>query len=132
MASSTTVPVELPGLRVTVDRVEFNANAQTPSDHPYCFVYFITIHNDSEVGVTIKGRKWVVCGDDGEILTVEGPGVVGQTPFLQPGENFSYNSHHLLRTKSATAEGAYLGLDSDGRAVYTRIPRFEMVLPGGD
>lgn len=126
------VPFELPGLRVTVDRVAFNAHAQTPADQPYCFVYFITIHNDSDVAVTIKGRKWVVRGDDGEILTVEGPGVVGQTPFLQTGETFSYNSHHLLRTKAATAEGAYLGLDSEGRAVYTRIPKFEMIVPGGD
>lgn len=132
MSEATTVPVELPGLRVTVDRVVFNPNAQTPADQPYCFVYFITIHNDSEVSVTIRGRKWVVRGDDGEYLSVEGAGVVGQTPFLQPGESFSYNSHHLLRTKSAWAEGAYIGLDSDGRAVYTRIPRFEMVVPVGD
>ncbi|MGE3311444.1 MAG: Co(2+)/Mg(2+) efflux protein ApaG [Limisphaerales bacterium] len=132
MAESTTVPIELPGLRVTVDRVAFNPNAQTPADRPYCFVYYITIHNDSDVTVTIKGRKWVVRSDDGEILTVEGAGVVGQTPFLQIGESFTYNSHHLLRTKSATAEGAYIGLDSEGRAVVTRIPKFEMILPGGD
>lgn len=132
MSQAPTVPFELPGLRVTVDRVAFNPHAQTPADQPYCFAYFITIHNDSEVSVTIRGRKWVVRGDDGEYLSVEGAGVVGQTPFLQPGESFTYQSHHLLRTKSAWAEGAYLGLDSEGRAVYTRIPRFEMVVPVGD
>lgn len=132
MARVTTVPIELPGLRVTVDRVAFNPNAQTPADQPYCFAYFITIHNDSDVSVTIKGRKWVVRAEDGEVMTVEGQGVVGQTPFLQPGETFSYNSHHLIRTKQATAEGAYLGLDSEGRAVYTRIPPFQLEVPGGD
>lgn len=132
MSGATTLPVELPGLRVTVDRVVFDPNADTPPGQPYCFVYFITIHNDSEVSVTIRGRKWVVEGDDGQILAVEGSGVVGQTPFLQPGESFTYNSRHLLRTRSAWAEGAYLGLDSEGRAVYTRIPRFGMVVPMGD
>jgi len=132
MSAAPTQPVELEGLRVTVDRVAFNPNAHTPVDRPYCFAYFITIHNDSDVSVTIKGRKWVVWAEDGEILTVEGPGVVGQTPFLQPGESFTYNSHHLLRTKFGRAEGSYLGLDSEGRAVLTRIPAFEMVVPGGD
>lgn len=125
-------PIELPGLRVTVDRVLFQPQARTPSDRPYCFVYFITIHNDSEVSVTIKGRKWVVRADDGEVIAVEGDGVVGQTPFLQCGETFSYNSHHLTRTKTAVAEGAYLGLDSDGRPVYTRIPAFKLEVPVGD
>ena len=36
-----------------------------------CFVYFITIHNDTEEPVTIKGRKWVVTNDEGEITAVE-------------------------------------------------------------
>lgn len=132
MASPSPAPIELPGLRVTVDRVVFHPQAQTPPDRPFCFVYFITIHNDSPVPVTIRGRKWVVRAEDGEITALEGDGVVGQTPELQPGGTFSYNSFHLLRAKSAVAEGAYLGLDGDGRGVFVRIPPFRMVVPGGD
>ena len=132
MASLSSAPIELPGLKVTVDRVVFEPRAQTPPDRPYCFVYFITIHNESEVPVTIRARKWVVRGDDGEVIAVEGDGVVGQTPLLHPAESFSYNSCHLLRTKSAVAEGAYLGLDAEGRRVLTRIPAFRMQVPGGD
>src|SRR5688572_30751035 len=92
--------IELTGLRVTVDRVEHQPDAQTPPDRPHCFVYFITIHNDSDRAVTIKGRKWVVTNDRGEITAVEGEGVVGKLPSIQPGEEFSYNSYHLLDTKS--------------------------------
>ncbi len=129
MPQENPTQVELPGLRVTVDQVIYHAAAQTPADRPHCFVYFITIHNDSEVAVTIKGRKWVVRADDGEITAVEGDGVVGQMPRIDPGEEFSYNSFHLLRTRSAVAEGAYLGLDTDGRRVFTRIPPFRMEVP---
>lgn len=120
---------ELPGLTVTVDRVVYQPDAQTPPERPHCFAYFITIHNDSDVPVTIKGRKWVVRNARGEVTAVEGDGVVGQFPVLQPGERFSYNSHHLLDTESAVAEGSYLGVDAAGRKVLTRIPKFEMAVP---
>src|ERR671921_379681 len=108
--------VEPPKLYVTVDR-------------PYCFVYFITIHNDTDEPVTIKGRKWVVTNSDGEITAVEGEGVVGETPEIPPGGSFSYNSFHLLDTPSAIAQGSYLGIDGIGRTVLTRIPKFEMSAP---
>jgi ApaG protein len=120
---------ELPGLRVTVDRVVYQPEAQTPADRPHCFVYFISIHNDSDVAVTIKGRKWVVTNEGGEITAVEGDGVVGQCPNILPGEKFSYNSYHLLDTTSAAAEGSYIGVDAQGRKTLVRIPRFNMVVP---
>ena len=129
MSISMSAPVELPGLRVTIDRVVFHPEARVPADRPHCFAYHVTIHNDSEVSVTIRGRKWVVRGDDGEVTVVEGDGVVGQTPLLNPGETFSYNSFHLLRTRTAVAEGAYIGLAEDGRSVFTRIPPFALRVP---
>jgi ApaG protein len=121
--------IELPGLRVTVDRVLYQPHAAAPPDRPYCFVYFITIHNDSEVPVTIKGRKWVVTDERNEITAVEGEGVVGEYPEIPPGQSFTYNSFHLLNTRAAIAEGSYLGLDALGRRVLTRIPRFSMTVP---
>jgi ApaG protein len=124
--SSKSEFVELPNLRVTVDRVVHYRDAQTPEDRPHCFAYFITIHNDSDVTVTIKGRKWVVRNARGEITAVEGDGVVGEFPRIEPGDSFSYNSFHLNDTTFAVAEGSYIGIDERGRKVLTRIPRFEM------
>ena len=121
--------LELPGLRVTVDRVAYNPDAQTPPERPHCFVYFITIHNDSDRSVTIKARKWVVTSDEGDITVVEGDGVVGQSPVIEPGGDFTYNSYHLLDTPVAVAEGSYLGVDAQGRKVITRIPKFKMIVP---
>jgi ApaG protein len=123
--------MEPEGLRVTVDRVVYNPSFESPPDRPHCFVYFITIHNDTDVPVTIKLRKWVVTNDHGEVCAYEGNGVVGQYPIINPGSKFSYNSFHLLDTNSAVAEGSYLGVDDQGQRVLTRIPRFKMVVPEG-
>lgn len=120
---------ELPGLSVTVDNVIHQPDMQAPPDRPHCFAYFISIHNQSNVAVTIRGRKWVVRHSDGEITALEGDGVVGQFPLIEPGRKFSYNSYHAFDTDSAVAEGSYLGMTEDGRKVFTRIPQFEMHVP---
>ena len=122
-------PEELKGLRVSVDRVVYMPDAETPPDRPHAFAYFITIQNDSKETVTVKGRKWVIRNDAGEVTAVEGDGVVGEFPQLEPGEHFSYNSYHINNTPACWAEGSYLAVTSDGRKVITRIPRFEMRVP---
>ena len=38
---------------MTVDQVVHHPSAHVPADRPHCFIYFITIHNDSEREVTI-------------------------------------------------------------------------------
>lgn len=121
--------LEPPDLKVLVENVVFHPDAVTPPDRPYCFVYVITIRNDTESNIRIKGRKWVVKNSRGEITAVEGEGVVGQYPDIAPGAEFRYNSFHLLDTHSAVAEGSYIGVDAHGRRVLTRIPRFEMIVP---
>lgn len=118
--------IEPAGLRVTLDRVSHQQDAETPPGRPYCFVYYITIWNNTAETVTIRGRKWVVTNADGEITAVEGEGVVGVTPEILPGEKFSYNSYHLLDTPTGKAEGSYIGIDTAGRRVLTRIPVFTM------
>lgn len=119
---------ELQGLRASIDRVVHVPDLEAPPDRPYPFVYFITIHNDSAETVTIKGRKWVVSDEDDQRVVVEGDGVVGKFPRLEPGEKFSYNSYHVIGSDSV-AEGAFFGVTADGEPVFTRIPRFEMRAP---
>jgi ApaG protein len=129
VSANSSKTIELPGLHVTVDQVLYQPQAQTPPDRPYCFVYFISIRNDSTVTVTIKGRKWIVRNAGGEVTALEGDGVVGEFPTIEPAEKFSYNSYHLLDTPTGVAEGSYLGLDADGRRVIVRIPRFQLTAP---
>ena len=116
---------ELKGLRVIIDRVVYAPDFETPPDRPYAFVYSITISNQSQESVTIRGRKWVVTESDGTQFVVEGDGVVGEFPHLSPGEHFSYKSYMAVATDSY-ADGSYLALTDDDRPVLTRIPRFWM------
>jgi ApaG protein len=119
---------ELPGLRVNVDNVVYMPELEAPADRPFRFVYYLTIHNDSEDTVTIKGRKWVVTEENGHTVVVEGDGVVGEHPTLEPGESFTYNSSHVI-AEDAVAEGSLLGLTDTLKPVLIRIPQFRMRIP---
>ncbi|GHC04394.1 Co(2+)/Mg(2+) efflux protein ApaG [Cerasicoccus arenae] len=120
--------VELPGLRVLVDKVIYQQIEDPSDERAYAFIYFITIENLSDRTVTLLGRKWIIDHEDGSKLVVEGDKIIQQTPRLEPGESFSYNSYHVS-SQDATAEGAFHGLDEQGGAIFTRIPRFTMNIP---
>ena len=99
---------ELPGLTARLDKLCYHhGGASLPPDKPHAFVYHITISNASERVVTLLGRKWVVLHADGTRLVVEGDKIVGETPRLAPGEQFSYNSYHVT------------GLDASGTGAST-------------
>ncbi len=119
---------KLEGLTVRVDDVIYMPSLDAPDERPHPFVYFISIKNESGERVTIRGRKWVVREDDGEVIVVEGDGVVGQSPVLGPGEDFSYNSYHVTRG-DGIAEGAFFGETDDGAWVFARIPEFRLKIP---
>ncbi len=116
---------------MTVDRVAYIPHLDAPEDKPFPYVYFITIHNESDETVTIKGRKWVVTDSEGGTVVVEGDGVVGKFPRLTRGESFSYNSYHVIGSDSV-AQGAFIGITEQGKPVLVRIPRFQMKVPTGD
>ena len=119
---------ELSGLAVNIDDVIYMPDLEAPTDRPHPFVYFVTITNNSDEAVTIRGRKWVLTQASGEVTIVEGDGVVGQFPKLDVGADFSYNSYHVIGS-DCTADGAFFGATEDGRAVFAKIPRFELSVP---
>ncbi len=123
-------PRLLEGFGATVDRVVHAPDLPASPEQPHPFVYFITIRNESDRTVTVKGRKWVVRAEDGHVTAVEADGVVGCFPRLEPGEQFSYNSYHTTAGR-AVAEGSYLAVTEDSEAVMALIPRFELIPPEG-
>ena len=118
---------ELTGLTVTVDKVVYMPHLEAPQNRPYPFAYYLTIRNESDEVITIKGRKWVVTDSEGHCTVVEGDGVVGKFPRLAPGDQFSYDSYHNISCDSV-AEGAFFAVSEDGTPVLTRIPKFRMRL----
>jgi ApaG protein len=119
---------ELPGLQVQLDQLVYFDGPNLPADTPHAFIYYITIRNLSDRAVTFLKRKWVVIGEDGHRLVVEGDRIVGKTPTLEPGQSFSYNSYHVTR-QSAVAQGSFHGEDVYGDPVFVRIPPFKMTIP---
>ena len=118
----------LAGLSAKVDDVSYDPTRPAPPDRPHPFVYHVSIHNGSPETVSIFGRKWIVRDTDGDTLVVEGDGVVGQFPRLEPGQTFSYNSYHVIKAESS-ATGSFFGTTQAGRPVFVRIPAFEMHPP---
>lgn len=120
---------QLPGLTAGLDKLSYHhGGASLPADKPHAFVYHITIRNASDRSVTLLGRKWVVVHADGTRLVIEGDRIVGETPHLAPGEQFSYNSYHVTGL-DACAHGSFHGVDDHGQKVHVILPPFDLTIP---
>ena len=119
----------LPGLTARLDKLVYHHGGPSlPSGQPHAFVYFITITNGTEHTVTLLGRKWVVDHADGSHLVIEGDKIVGETPRLAPGEQFSYNSYHVTGC-DARVQGSFHGVDEHGARIHVVLPPFELTVP---
>ena len=70
-------------------------------------------------------------GDDSE---VNGEGVVGQQPVLEPGDAHEYKSYCVLKSPVGYMEGHYTFERPDGSRFKVWVPRFSLAafLPGPD
>jgi ApaG protein len=120
---------EAPGLTARLDKLVYHhGGVSLPEDKPHAFVYYITIRNGSDRTVTLLGRKWVIEYDDGSRQVIEGDKIVGESPRLAPGEEFSYNSHHVTG-RDARVLGCFHGADEAGTKVHVLLPPFDLAIP---
>lgn len=101
-----------------------------PEDQRFTFAYFVTIANEGTMRVQLKRRHWIITDGDGKVQEVEGPGVVGQEPVLDPGQEHRYQSGAVLPTPVGTMEGTYEMHEENGRVFQAEIPRFPLQQPG--
>ncbi|MCC6352838.1 MAG: ApaG domain [Verrucomicrobiae bacterium] len=129
MPQPITPPIpERASVKVSVDSVTFLPDADAPPDRPFAFRYDISIRNEGDEPVRIRGRKWIVTGPKGDKLVLDGDGVVGEHPVIPPGGRFAYHSFHVIDGPSH-AGGAYYGITRSGERFFTRIPPFRMSPP---
>ena len=95
-----------------------------PSQGLYVFSYTITIRNIGQVAAQLISRTWNVNDANGHTERVKGLGVVGQQPFLQPGEKFEYTSGTRLRTPTGTMHGSFFCVAEDGEKFDVDVPMF--------
>src|SRR3989442_1450029 len=85
----------------------FLPDQSDPAENKYLFGYTIVIANQGDSPVQLVSRHWVIIDGNGEHEEVRGPGVVGETPRLEPGQAFKYQSFCPLPTPWGTMEGTY-------------------------
>ena len=95
----------------------------------YVFGYTIVIANSGDAPAKLLSRHWTIIDAHGRREEVKGPGVVGHTPHLKPGEAFKYQSFCPLRTPWGTMEGTYQMERDDGTKFDAVIGRFYLRLP---
>jgi ApaG protein len=117
------------GVKVTV-LTEFQPEYSSPAQAHYVFTYKISIENCSEYTVQLLRRHWFIYDANGSLREVEGEGVVGQQPVLEPGEMHEYISGCNLKTGIGKMKGTYLmERVVDGKQFKVRIPEFSMIVP---
>ncbi len=114
------------GVRVQVFP-EYIPEQSNPEANRYHFGYRVIITNNSEEKVKLIYRHWIIINAEGDLEKVEGPGVVGYTPELEPGESFDYQSQCPLNTNWGTMEGYYTMIKPDGSKFEAVIDRFYLV-----
>jgi ApaG protein len=96
----------------------------------YFFVYHIIIENRTNYSMQLLSRKWFIYDSNGENRFVEGEGVVGEQPVIEPGSTYTYYSGCLLKSGFGKMKGTYLFLNHNtGETFDAVIPEFHMVLP---
>jgi ApaG protein len=117
------------GIRVK-SKVTYLEEDSCPEEKLYVFAYNITISNHSDVTVQLLTRHWIITDADGQKEEVQGPGVVGQQPVIQPGQSFQYSSFCPLKTPVGMMHGSYQMVTSQNESFDAVIAPFTLAVPG--
>lgn len=101
-----------------------------PEEQHYAFSYTITIRNEGQVPARLLTRHWVITDANGKVKEVRGEGVVGEQPYLLPGQGFRYSSGAILETPVGAMHGSYQMLADDGAHFDAPIAPFTLAMPG--
>ncbi len=117
------------GVKVTVE-TEYQPSYSSPSQYHYVFTYRITIENQSDFTVQLMRRHWHIHDAAFIEREVEGDGVVGQQPVLEPGQTHQYVSGCNLKSGIGKMVGTYqMERVVDGASFEVKIPEFSMIAP---
>lgn len=123
MATPIMSDVTTQGVRVGA-RAYYLPEESEPENHEYYFGYRILILNSGDSTVQVVSRHWSIIDGEGVVRTVNGEGVVGEQPILEPNRAFKYTSFCKLPTHWGTMEGHYRMRRDDGSEFDALIGRF--------
>jgi len=100
-----------------------------PARNRYVFAYTITITNRGELPGQLLNRHWFVTDAENRVREVQGPGVVGEQPRIEPGSAFRYSSAAVLETPVGAMHGHYQFRRDDETLFDVPIPAFSLSVP---
>src|SRR6185437_11824021 len=118
-------------IRVSV-RPQYLPDQSDPADSQYVWAYHVRIENKGDQTVQVRSRHWRITDGLGRLQEVRGPGVIGKTPMLRPGEVFEYTSGTPLSTPSGFMGGTYQMVSESGESFDIEIPIFSLDTPGAE
>jgi ApaG protein len=107
-------------------RSQFQGEQSSPESGRYVFSYTITIENAGREPARLLDRHWIVSDSNGGVQEVRGQGVVGEQPYLRPGERFEYTSGTIIPTPVGSMHGSYGMVRDDGQRFEAEIPPFSL------
>jgi len=113
---------------VTV-RPQFLPDYSDPAEERFMFAYTVTIKNTGDSKAQLISRHWIITDGNNKVEEVEGDGVVGEQPVLEPGEAFEYTSGCPLETPVGSMRGTYHCVGADGTRFEASIPEFVLSMP---
>ena len=117
--------------RITIDvETTYLDDQSEPREQRYVFAYTVTIRNEGEVPAKLLARHWIITDANGRVQEVRGDGVVGEQPYLKPGQGFRYSSGAVLETPVGTMQGSYQMIADDGAQFDAPIAAFRLAMPG--
>jgi ApaG protein len=117
------------GVNIIVETF-YQPDYSNPVSSEYMFAYRITIENNNTFPVKLLRRHWFIYDATGSQREVEGEGVVGVQPQINPGEKYQYISGCNLRTEMGKMQGTYLMENISNKKQFdVIIPAFEMTVP---
>jgi ApaG protein len=105
------------------------AGQSDPGSNHYVFSYTVTIRNEGDQPAKLLARHWIITDGDGQVQEVKGEGVIGEQPYLKPGEGFQYTSGTFMSTPVGTMQGSYQMVADDGEKFDAEIPSFTLSVP---
>jgi len=116
-------------IRVCV-RAFYLADQSEPERGHFVWAYRVAIANEGKETVQLLRRTWHITDALGRTQQVQGEGVVGEKPVLEPGQNFEYTSGTPLATPSGIMRGAYhMVVTGTGEVFDVAIPAFSLDSP---
>jgi ApaG protein len=107
----------------------FLDDQSAPRENRFVFAYTVDIRNDGGQAARLISRHWIITDANGKVQEVRGEGVVGEQPWMRPGESFQYTSGAVLETAVGTMRGSYQMLADDGTRFDAQIAEFTLSIP---